>query len=511
MPSIISVELSPASATNSMTGLAAPASVVPLQVQKPVSPAAISNPDGSAVMDHASMSHPHASPSSSASVSFSSSSTTSSPSSSTLSLPPWTLSSADKNKDKDKGKGKARAFVDNDEAKAKGADGDRVFCPGLQANQDAEELLGYSQEPKEQQQQQQQTNSKEKGKGKEADGSLDQSDDDSSSTPSIRVHSAGSTASSSHSKSGVYTHSNSRSSKSSSFTSLSSVEEEDDVLDSGKTQQVIGSNGKDKTLQSAAEYNGASGSGSNSGASSAQCSYFNGVGSSSSGSGNGSSSGSSSKPALNRATTGPSTLQRPFLASAASSSGMPLSSALASPVPQEKMLSDQELALLSYDALPADFDFGNLPFYDTDPRTGIIYGDSHSITRPYLVPERFFDLYRLVHDPEDPRKTNFFNKHNILLYQHPGRHIGQDQDSLRSNVNNLPIWTIAGRTSTWGTLTATEMSTKRQIKIAMESNKKKAAAESSEPLARFVFRWKDDDFVVEYRKQKDQYRVTTSQ
>ncbi|KAG0067369.1 hypothetical protein BGZ92_005141, partial [Podila epicladia] len=49
------------------------------------------------------------------------------------------------------------------------------------------------------------------------------------------------------------------------------------------------------------------------------------------------------------------------------------------------------------------------------------------------------------------------------------------------------------------------------IKIVMETNKKKAAGESSEPLARFVFRWKEDDFVTEYRKHKDQYRITTYQ
>lgn len=225
--------------------------------------------------------------------------------------------------------------------------------------------------------------------------------------------------------------------------------------------------------------------------SAAQYSYLNGVGSSS-----GSGSGSSSKPALNRSTTGPAALQQPTLASVA---------------PQEDIVSEQDLALLSYDALPADFDFGDLPFYDTDPRTGIIYGDPRAIILPYLVPEKYFDLYRLAHDPDDPRKTNFFNKYGGLVYYHPGRHIGQDQDSLRSNSSNQPMWTLNGRTSSWGSLTATEMGTKRQIKIVIENNKKKAAAESSEPLARFVFRWKDNDFVTEYRKQKDQYRITTSQ
>ncbi|KAK3819704.1 MAG: hypothetical protein J3Q66DRAFT_335267 [Benniella sp.] len=217
----------------------------------------------------------------------------------------------------------------------------------------------------------------------------------------------------------------------------------------------------------------------------------------SSGGGSGSGSGSCSKPALNRSVTGPSGLQQ-STASTLPTSGL-----------QECVLNEQDL--ISYEALPADFDYGDVPFYDTDPRTGIIYGDPRSIILPYLVPEKYFDLYRVVHDLEDPRKANVYNKYGVLLYYHPGRHIGQEQDSLRSSANNQPIWTISGRTSTWGVLTAMELSTKRNIRIMMENNKKKAATESGEPLARFVFRWKDDDFVVEYRKQKDQYRITTSQ
>lgn len=181
------------------------------------------------------------------------------------------------------------------------------------------------------------------------------------------------------------------------------------------------------------------------------------------------------------------------------------------PAVETKPLTDQDLTLYSYDALPDDFDFGDLPFYDTDPRTGTIYGDPHAITRPYLVPEAYFDLYRIVHDDDDKRRVNVHNKHGTVIYYHPGRHIGVEQDSIRSPTHGTALWSAAGRTSTWGMFVATETLTKRQIKIVMETNKKKAAGESSEPLARFVFRWKDNDFVTEYRKQKDQYRITTFQ
>jgi uncharacterized membrane protein YgcG len=179
----------------------------------------------------------------------------------------------------------------------------------------------------------------------------------------------------------------------------------------------------------------------------------------------------------------------------------------------EKDLTEyQDMSKFSYDNIPDDFDFGDVPFYDTDPRTGTIYGDPHAYTRPYLVPEAYFDLYRFTHDEEDPRRTNIFNKHGALLYYHPGRHIGQEQDSLRMHHSNNPIWVFSGRTSTWGTLTATDMASRRQIKIVQELvSTKKRTANSNEPLTRFIFRWKDEDFVIEYRKHKDQYRITISQ
>ncbi|KAF9914585.1 hypothetical protein BX616_007971 [Lobosporangium transversale] len=347
-----------------------------------------------------------------------------------------------------------------------------------------------------------------------------------------------STAASSPTRSNLYAHSTTRSSNSSSLTSLSSVEEgvEYFKIKAGSAAEQHSSSSASKAItdlpsteafQKRKSFRSASismaGSGSGSGPSSshprifstsAQCSYPNGASSSSSGSSNhaviNSGSGSSSKPILNRALTGPATFQHSFAISGTSSSVAP---PMPSPsIPGYDEVSEvQDFSHLGYDALPADFDFGDLPFYDTDPRTGTIYGDPYGITRPYLNPAVHFDLYQLIHDKSDPRKTNIFNKYGALLYCHPGRHIGQEQDSLRSLINNQPIWTMAGRTSTWGTLTATEMATKRQIKLVMESNKKKAGGESNEPLARFVFRWKEDDFVVEYRKQKDQYRITCSQ
>ncbi|KAI1316871.1 hypothetical protein EDD11_009361 [Mortierella claussenii] len=346
---------------------------------------------------------------------------------------------------------------------------------------------------------------------------------------------AGSVASGSPTRSDLYTHSNARSSNSSSLTSLSSVEEEEDEDNPSATPKtepslssaskarpvaVSGTTGKGKASYPISTFNTGSESGPSShpraALSYAQVSCSNGVGCSSggsSGSGSGSGSGSNSKPSLYRAATGPATLQRPFLASASSSSAVPTVPNYRAPaVSKEQEANEaQDFSQYSYDALPDDFDFGDLPFYDTDPRTGTIYGDPHAITRPYLVPSAYFDLYRFTHDEADPKRTNVFNKYGTLLYYHPGRHIGQEQDSLRSQAYNQPVWTMAGRTSTWGTLTATDMVSKRQIKVVMENNKKKAGGETNEPLARFVFRWKEDDFVVEYRKQKDQYRITCSQ
>ncbi|KAF9158257.1 hypothetical protein BGX21_001850 [Mortierella sp. AD011] len=304
------------------------------------------------------------------------------------------------------------------------------------------------------------------------------------------------------SRSDLYTHSNARSSNASSLGSLlSSIEEED-------TSSSVGPSGKGKGSPSTPSCGYTSGSSSARPRVASTSAYLSYSGGSSSGSG----SCSGSKPALNRSLTGPVPHQRPLLTSPASSSAVPTVPCLSSSAFNEKNTSTaQDLSLYSYDAIPEDFDFGDLPFYDTDPRTGIIYGDPHAITRPYLTPEVHFDLYRLAHDTADPRRTNIFNKHGALVFYHPGRHIGQEQDSLRLHHNNQPIWSVVGRTSTWGTLTATEMATKRQIKIVMESNKKKAGIDSNEPVARFVFRWKDDDFVIEYRKQKDQYRITCSQ
>ncbi|KAG0226388.1 hypothetical protein B0O80DRAFT_524358 [Mortierella sp. GBAus27b] len=452
MPSRISVELSPTSATDSVASLPSPASLKK-QVSTP-----------SAVMENATASLPQASPTSSASASFPSSSTDSSPSSSTLSLPPSTLPLDGDNEQENvdvKGKGKGKGKAVNTKAETSNADSDRdraLFCPGPGANQDVEALVDS---------QESQTSMppapKGKGKGKGIDTAVTQESDNDTGAAS--------------SKSGIYTNYNTQSSSSSSSTSLSSLDD--------KT-----ANRKGVALQST----GASGSGSRMASSSAQYSYMNGVGGSSSGSGSGSGSGSCSKPALNRSATAASALQSSSV-----------------PALQENVMSEQDMALLSYDAIPADFDFGDLPFYDTDPRTGVIYGDPRAITLPYLVPEKYFDLYRMAHDDEDPRKTNIYNKYGGLIYNHPGRPVGQDQDALRSTSSNQTVWTMSGRGSTWGVLTATQSSSKRQIRIVMESNKKKAATESSEPQARFTFRWKDDDFVTEYRKQKDQYRITTSQ
>ncbi|KAF8932828.1 hypothetical protein EDD21DRAFT_412540 [Dissophora ornata] len=503
MPSRISIELSPSSAIDSMTALATPASVVPSSVKKSNNlPTISTSPPGYAAMDNATMGRPTTSPtSSSSSASFSSST---SPSSSTLSLPSSAVGSA-----KDKGKGKARAYDDREST----MDRDQVaFSTGPRTNHNAKEACT--------------TQSSDTLLPMNNIDPCHHNDNDYSATQpialairgrsathngatSVPVYSkapaAGSEASTSPSRSDLYTHSNARSSNSSSLTSLSSVDEDDEYPKS---------NGKGKASGSSTSYGGGMASGSGSShprvaSATAQFPYSSHVGSSSgSGSCSGSGSGSSSKPMLSRAATGPATLQRPFLTSTASSSAIPPVPALPSPMPQEKELAEHDF--LGYDAIPDDFDFGDLPFYDTDPRTGTIYGDPHAITRPHLVPESYFDLYRLTHDEADPRRTNIFNKYGALLLYHPGRHIGQEQDSVRSGATNQPIWTMAGRTSTWGSLTATEVVTKRLIKIVMEHNRKKAA-ETSEPLARFVFRWKEDDFVTEYRKQKDQYRITCFQ
>lgn len=318
---------------------------------------------------------------------------------------------------------------------------------------------------------------------------------------------SGSPVSSSPARSDLYTSTYSRSSNSSSSTSLSSVEEDDESLNESKPKPSTGTSSKGPATRPHGP--NASSRHPRIGSSTSQYLYPGG----SSGSGSGSSSGSSGssgsgsssgvKPGLQRASTTP--------ASMFPSSSSPVPVVPVPTVESSKPLTDQDLNLYSYDAIPDDFDFGDLPFYDTDPRTGTIYGDPHAITRPYLVPEVHFDLYRLVHDDDDRRRVNVHNKHGTVIYYHPGRHIGIEQDSIRSPTHGTALWSAAGRTSTWGMFVATETLTRRQIKIVMESNKKKAASESNEPLARFVFRWKEDDFVTEYRKHKDQYRITTYQ
>lgn len=366
----------------------------------------------------------------------------------------------------------------------------------------------------------QDTDTKGKGRGK---GNGVVSDDElESSQPNISGHgrsvtdsinikakssTSGSPVSSSPTRSDLYTSTYSRSSNSSSSTSLSSVEEDDESLDEFKAKPSTGSTSRGTTTRP----HGPSASSRHPRVGSSASQYLypgssSGSGSgSSSGSGSGSGSGSSSgvKPGLQRASTTPASM---FSSSSTSVPPIPVPIVEAS-----KPLTDHDLCLYSYDAIPDDFDFGDLPFYDTDPRTGTIYGDPHAITRPYLVPEAYFDLYRLVHDDDDKRRVNVHNKHGTVIYYHPGRHIGVEQDSIRSPTHGTALWSTAGRTSTWGMFVATETLTKRQIKIVMETNKKKAAGESNEPLARFVFRWKENDFVTEYRKHKDQYRITTYQ
>ncbi|KAG0368177.1 hypothetical protein BGZ54_002532, partial [Gamsiella multidivaricata] len=453
------------------------------------------SPPGSAAMDNATMGHPTASPSSSSSSVTFSSSAASSPSSSTLSLPPPAVSS-DKGKGKGKGKATASAYEEDDccyeeSSGNNGSRGRALFCTGLQTNQNADNVCATQ----------------------SSDALLPMNNNSNNSITHQQ-----SQPQPQQQKGGEHLQ----------YPHKPHTEDHDHPPSAGisRPTTVSALTGKGKASRAMTSYPGtmvydpSEGSGSGSSRSrfasaAAQSSYLtdldNGdAGGSSSGSGSG--SGSSSKPVLSRAMTGPASMQRPFLTSATSSSAIPPLPSYSSSTPEEKKLSDQDLALLSYDAIPADFDFGDLPFYDTDPRTGHIYGDPHAITRPHLIPEKHFDLYRFNYDESDPRRTNIFNKHNALLYYHPGRHIGQEQDSLRANTNNQPLWNMVGRTSTWGTLTATEMLTKRQIKIVMENNKKKATAESSsEPISRFVFRWKADDFVVEYRKHKDQYRITCFQ
>ncbi|KAF9992819.1 hypothetical protein BGZ80_003302 [Entomortierella chlamydospora] len=559
MPSRVSIELSPSSATNSMTTLSSSTSPAPVPTRKPITLTAISTSlSSSATMDDATLCHPtSSSPISSSSASFSSS-PSSSPCSSTLSLPAPALCDVNR----DKGKGKANAATALGETDNKNiVDRDRaLLCTRSRANQNSTDVCAtlqsdllpmnnpasqqtqyalYSHQPhiqppqythlEEEEEEEEAHSSKGKGKGKAPSYQSEEEEEDSSNsgkgkstseydrdTSSEKAIEAQSSVSNYPSRSDLYTHSNARSSNASSLGSLlSSIEEED-------TSSSVGPSGKGRASPSTPSYGytsgsgsgSSSGSGSGSGSNSARprvastSAYFSYPGGSSSGSG----SCSGSKPALNRSLTGPAPHQRPLLTSPASSSAVPTVPSLSSSAFNEKnTITAQDLSLYSYDAIPEDFDFGDLPFYDTDPRTGIIYGDPHAITRPYLTPEVHFDLYRLTHDTADPRRTNIINKHGALVFYHPGRHIGQEQDSLRLHHNNQPIWSVVGRTSTWGNLTATEMATKRQIKIAMESNKKKAGIDSNEPAARFVFRWKDDDFVIEYRKQKDQYRITCSQ
>ncbi|KAF9958863.1 hypothetical protein BGZ72_010757 [Mortierella alpina] len=520
MPSRVSVELSPSSTTNSMTSIPSPASLttltsattaVPTAIKKTQPLEAIStSPPGSAGMDDATMGRPHASPSSTSSSSPSlSSSSSSSPVSSTFSLPAAVTASSGK------GKGKAvynHSAIDRDRAPlaCSGPPANHrastEFCATHQSSEASLPTTDYAQQQDgggNDDDNNGRQKGKGKGKGKDGDTSAAAVD-----TPAD-----------------MYTHSSAGSSNASSLSTLSSVEEESDgqlsssssVPPSSSKKTLSGTTSKTRVTRTISSYGEGSSQGSSSGSSTSHPRVASSSAQSSRAHAGG--SGSGSKPALTRAATGPASFLHPNLTSQASSSAVPQMPTLPDSAVNDKELSTfQDLRLLSYDAIPEDFDFGDLPFYDTDPMTGIIYGDPHAITRPYLVPEVHFDHYRVNHDNEDPRRTNIFNKHGTLLYYHPGRHIGQEQDSLRSQVHNQPMWTMAGRSSTWGTLTATEMATKRQIKIVQEINKKKAAAataaagaESTEPLSRFVFRWKEDDFVMEYRKVKDQYRITCSQ
>ncbi|KAF8962528.1 hypothetical protein BGZ46_001141 [Entomortierella lignicola] len=550
MPPRVSIELSPSSssATNKMTTLSTPTSPTPIPSKKSNILTTIStSPPGSATMDDATSSHMASSPSSSSSASFSSS-PTSSPSSSTFSLSSSTPTPATFDKGKAKTNTTAIGWIDNKNIYNQDRES---FHTGSQANQISDDVcttqssdilvpinnnnnnaankqqsqytLHHSQEPhipapqfssadqthcsngKSQLYPPEYESVTDKGKGKGK--GLIHSEYDQEETSSRTLFEQESSVSNYPSSSNLYTHPNARSSKSS---SIASIDEEQESTATSHHN----TSGKGKASDSGS--GSGSGSCSSSGSSSKPISARPRVASASTylpySNGSGSGSGSCSKPRLDRSLTGPGPHQRPPLSFTASSSAVPLVPNLPITAYSEKEAAPiPDLSLYSYDAIPEDFDFGDLPFYDTDPRTGIIYGDPHSIIRPYLVPETYFDLYHLTHEPTDPRRTNIFNKHGGLVYYHPGRHIGQEQDSLRAQSNNQPIWTMAGRTSTWGNLTATEMSTKRQIRILMENNKKKAKINTDEPVARFVFRWKEDDFVMEYRKQKDQYRITCSQ
>ncbi|KAG0257050.1 hypothetical protein BG011_004190 [Mortierella polycephala] len=481
---------------------------------------AIEHLPGCVGMDDATMGHPDASPGST-SASFSSS-TPASPSSSTFSLPGAATTATSVSVSDSKGKGK---FVPGPEPEPE-SEPERVsttvlmtktlVCTEPSANQESTFACATNQSPH----------------GHLPMSSIGSHDSDSESNSngisngisnSIKGKGKGkgksvvSNGSSSSTGSDLYTHSQPTSSYSSSFTSLSSVEEKDNVThpkpSAAAVSTFISPDGTATGLSSSSgKAAGSSSIHPRLTSASPQYPYANGCSNSSTGSGSGSGSGSRPKPGLSRAVTGPALLERPFVAPAASSSAVPQVPCLSGSATKEQDISEiQDLSLLSYDDLPTDFDFGDLPFYDTDPRTGIIYGDPHAVTRPYLVPEVYFDHYHFDHDKADPRKTNVFNKFGTLLFYHPGRHIGQEQDSLRSQAHHQPMWIMAGRTSTWGNLIATDMASKRQIRIVMDANKKKSTSESNEPLARFVFRWKDEDFVVEYRKQKDQYRITCYQ
>ncbi|KAG0326526.1 hypothetical protein BG000_001346, partial [Podila horticola] len=368
MPSRISIELSPGSSTVSMTAVASTGSFAP--VSEGTSPIALKMKEAQHIysngMDDATMSLPRASPvTTSSSVSYSSSrssSRDSSPSSSVISLP---------TESKGKGKGK-----------------DHSVPYDIEATTYTRDTI---------------TKGKGKGKGK---GAVSEDELESSQPVNISGHgrsvtdkinigakssTSGSPVSSSPARSDLYTSTYSRSSNSSSSTSLSSVEEDDESLDESKPKPSTGTSSKGPATRP----HGPSASSRHPriGSSTSQYLYPGG----SSGSGSGSSSGSSGssgsgsssgvKPGLQRASTTP--------ASMFPSSSSPVPVVPVPTVESSKPLTDQDLNLYSYDAIPDDFDFGDLPFYDTDPRTGTIYGDPHAITRPYLVPEVHFDLYRL--------------------------------------------------------------------------------------------------------------------
>ncbi|KAG0235035.1 hypothetical protein BGW41_000927 [Actinomortierella wolfii] len=348
-----------------------------------------------------------------------------------------------------------------------------------------------------------------------------------------------------------------------SITSLVSIDEAEDEAESDDSHDAKGkSKGKGKGKESS-EFGTAStsalGSSSSAGSSSKKSPvpslprlasahytpYTNGSSSNAGESSSKAAGSSSSKPSLARATTSPPTVHQPSSSSSsssssaavaaaaatagASSSSSPSSSSTVVPAPTaptaptEPKLSERTFTqedLIAYEDLPKDFDFGgDLPFYDIDPRTGVIYGDPHAVMRQFLCPDACFDQYQFEHDANDPKKINIFNKHGALIYYYPGRMIGNDQDSIRCLTVAGPLWTISGRISTWNTLTATDPTNHRQIRIVMEGPKKSrpskdnvvSANSAPTPLNRFVFRWKESDCVVEYRKQKDQYRITVSE